>query len=254
MTRKCIFCGKKPVTKEHIFGAWLSPLFPAPPGKQMFVDMGEFTKGQINNANRRFPQNLDLKVKQVCSSCNNGWMSRLERKALEIIPALYTGEKSSISPDDQSLLASWATKTAVTVRYLEKQPLVPLRRREWLFQNHTPPSDTSVWIARYDGDGIATIISKDLFIKGNQISLNRPNGQLVLFSIGSLFFIVLSMYLRDAKIRVEFPNLAKEHLYQIWPSNGQNISWPQSGIDDATRTGLYIINDWDFLLKFRLPP
>ncbi|MCP3682534.1 MAG: hypothetical protein GY861_07565 [bacterium] len=254
MTRQCIFCGNKPVTNEHVFGTWLSPLFPAPTAKQMFIDRETFVKGQSTNITRRYPLNIDLQVKQVCSSCNSGWMSNLENEVMAILPEIFNGTKSSITYDEQSILASWATKTAITIQYTDKRPLVPIRRRKWLLNNRTPPPDTSVWIARYDGEGLATVISKDLFVEGNAKSLSHPNGQVVLFSIGSVFFVVLCLYLKNAEYRLEFPTSIEKHLFQIWPSKGQDVNWPLNGLDDSTRVDLYDIKKWDFILRFYLLP
>jgi hypothetical protein len=204
---------------------------------------------------RRYPLSIDLKVKQVCSSCNNGWMSDLENNVLEIISNLHNGRWLLIASEQQNILASWAAKTAVTTQYLNTGPVVPIRTRQWLYTHHTPPPDTAVWITRYDGAGIVTLLSKMLFIRGNPKSSLTPDMQAVFFSIGSLLFIVLSIYrfFEDVSFRTEFPVDIFPHLFKIWPIASPFISWPNEGLDDSLRNQLYNI-DWGETLVFRLSP
>ncbi len=256
MPRRCIFCGGRPVTQEHVFGLWLSSLLSPPPGKKMYVDTDVFVKGQPIRQPRRYPVNIDMKAKQVCRSCNIGWMSKLEEGTMGIISAIHTNAKRSITSEEQHLLASWATKTAIMAQYLNRNPMVPEPRSKWLFKHHRPPPDTLVWIARYDGAGVATIVTNHLFIKGNPERLNAPDGQVVFFSIGILFFVVLSLYIefkefRNIGIRTVFPERLKGHLLRICPEDSPLLFWPFEGIDDSLRIELQNL-DWGETLRFFL--
>jgi hypothetical protein len=251
MARQCIFCGGSPVTKEHIFATWLSPLFPAPPGKKMFADYQNYVKGQPPApSKRRHTLNLDMQVKQVCESCNGGWMSDLEVAVMEVLPSICDDSKKSITQDEQTTLANWAVKTAIMIQYTGQKPFVPLFRRKWVFEHHTPPPDTGIWIARYGGEGIATAVSRKLVIDSNSKLINRSNGQAVFFSIGSLFFVVLCLYFENVRVRVESPAPIMKHLSQIFPPKTPNILWPDKGIDDSIRASICDINNWNFILGF----
>lgn len=250
MPRQCIFCGGKPVTNEHIFGLWLSPLFPTPPGKKMFLDMQTLVNGKPTNRPRRFTRNLDSKVKKVCKQCNIGWMSELENNVIEVISNIIKGQRLSISLEHQELMASWAVKTAVMIQYLNTIPAVPIRRRKWLYTHHTPPPDTAVWIARYDGAGIATALSRSLFFGGNPKNLLTPDAHSIFFSIGCLIFVVLSIY-KNVTVRTEFPVNIAPHLFKIWPPRKSFIYWPIKGFDEPLRQQLFNI-DWGNTLVFRL--
>jgi hypothetical protein len=216
----------------------------------MYLDRQDFIKGEPTQPVRRYPISLDIQVKRVCASYNGGWMSDSEVAAMKIIPKIYDGSKKSITQDEQAILANWAVKTAIMIRYAEKEPLVPLCRRRWLYQHQTPPPDTCIWIGRYDGKGVATIASKSLFIEGNTNLSKSPNGQSVLFSIGSLFFIVLCLYLKNVRVRVEFPSPIAEHLFKIFPAKTPNILWPDKGIDDTLKLDINSIRNWKFILQF----
>ena len=252
MPRQCIFCGGKPLTKEHIFGTWLSPLFPTPPGKQMFLDMQTLVNGKPTNRPRRFPLNLDVKVKKVCESCNGGWMSELENHVIEIISNVLKGHWLSISVEHQELLASWAVKTAIMIQHVGTAPVVPIRRRKWLYTHHTPPPDTAVWLARYDGEGIASALCRTLFIHSNPKNLLAPDAHSVFFSIGCLVFVVVSIYIKNVTVRAEFPISVAPHLFKIWPMPKSFIPWPSQGLDEPLRQQLYKV-DWSNTLWFQFP-
>lgn len=59
---------------------------------------------------------FDLTVKAVCSSCNNGWMARLESDAKEaVFSSAFAGRGRSLHRGGQRTLAAWALKTAMMV-------------------------------------------------------------------------------------------------------------------------------------------
>jgi hypothetical protein len=218
----------------------------------MFADYQNYVKGQPPaQSTRRYPLNLDMQVKQVCESCNGGWMSDLEAAVMDVIPLIYDGTKKLITQDEQNILANWAVKTAIMIQYTGPKPFVPPLRRKWVFEYHTPPPDTCIWIARYDGEGIATAVSRKLIIDSNPKIINRPNGQAVFFSIGSLFFVVICLYFKD--VRVELPPPVTEYLFQIFPTKTPHIFWPDTGIDDTIRVNICDVSKWNFILRFYQP-
>lgn len=248
MSRECIFCGASPVTKEHVFGAWLSPLFQPPPGQKIYLDR-ETTIGNKRIKKRRLTKSIDIQVRRVCKSCNESWMSNLETNVIEIISNLLRGHWLSISLEQQKMLASWAAKTAIMIQYFDSMPVVPIRRRKWLYTHHDPPRDTAIWIARYDGGGIATAISRSLFISSNPKNVLIPDAHSIFFSIGSVLFIVLSIY-KNVSVRTEFPRNIAPHLFKIWPIGKTFIYWPTQGLNESVRQQLYDV-DWSDILWFQ---
>lgn len=62
---------------------------------------------------------------RVCERCNNGWMNDLEGEAMEILKPLIAGTMPlvSISDEERTIVAKWATKTAYVMSYA-----VPLKK------------------------------------------------------------------------------------------------------------------------------
>jgi len=51
----------------------------------------------------------------VCRSCNNDWLATLENDVSPIVRPMLWGEYVAIPPDQQSLIATWAMKTALLI-------------------------------------------------------------------------------------------------------------------------------------------
>ena len=56
-----------------------------------------------------------FRLKDVCETCNNGWMSKLEEDAKPIILDLIRNQRdlSNLNVEERGILAAWAGKTAV---------------------------------------------------------------------------------------------------------------------------------------------
>jgi hypothetical protein len=56
-----------------------------------------------------------FRLREVCESCNNGWMSQLETDAQPVILDLIRSQRnlSTLNAEERSILAAWAGKTAV---------------------------------------------------------------------------------------------------------------------------------------------
>ena len=61
---------------------------------------------------------LNLRTREVCESCNTGWMSRLEQQAkpllMDLEEAAKGGEPLDFARSEALTLARWALKTAIT--------------------------------------------------------------------------------------------------------------------------------------------
>jgi len=103
---------------EHIFPNWLNESFPKELLGETNVQFSTEMNGQL--VRRLQYQQADpagQRVGAVCQNCNNGWMSRLEGAVKPLLTPLIFGNKSLLSPEDQTLLATWAVKTSMVFEY-----------------------------------------------------------------------------------------------------------------------------------------
>jgi hypothetical protein len=121
---KCVFCGETGVTKSHIWPDWLDAYLP-PRAENYLQTVGEvntFLPTMRRPAIERRVGRGDARAKKprnVCRSCNGGWMSQIESNAKEALIPLLQG--------------------------------LPFDRR-WIRETLEPPPMWKVWIARYVGD------------------------------------------------------------------------------------------------------
>lgn len=115
MPRECIFCGDTPTTREHIFPAWAA---------RLVEDAGPVAHSKLSERqgeppdSRTWPQApFTQTVRVVCAQCNNGWMSRIESDAEQILRPMLTGFGRSMHGPAQEALARWALKTAIVSQY-----------------------------------------------------------------------------------------------------------------------------------------
>lgn len=127
----CVFCGnpvRDPQTgrsraREHVFPAWALEKFGIERDMIEFSPMeavredGGSLQVSVQTSNRKLDLNNFL-LGAVCSTCNHGWMSRLEARVKTALSALVaSSDASAVEP---KALAKWSVKTAyVLSRYLD---------------------------------------------------------------------------------------------------------------------------------------
>lgn len=112
--KHCVFCNtpinNKNRGKEHVFPLWLLKYLKI---ENVVIEPTHFTKKMTVVSTRKHTLN-NLLAGEVCSACNNGWMSHLEDEAMPILKLLIKGEITIIDLDDKKrqILARWCAKTA----------------------------------------------------------------------------------------------------------------------------------------------
>jgi hypothetical protein len=98
--RRCVFCGGQPVTREHAFPLWTREHLPGHGTLQ-------YERGEREWSN----DGLVITVTRVCSTCNGGWMSRLENRAKALLADSITGrERCEWTPRAQRTIAAWTSR------------------------------------------------------------------------------------------------------------------------------------------------
>ncbi len=227
--RSCIFCNGRASTIEDAWPLWLVGLLGRiPPGRMEAERAGQETR--IWKAEKP-----ELRVKNVCDHCNNGWMSDLENRVKPIIKALFTKESVTLDSYDQTTLTVWSLKTAMVYETLRSnQPWFfdEAERRE-LMDTLKPIQHTSVWIAKYMGGWTTFCTARDH--KGNVIESDDP----VKAYITTMCFGPLALQVFNSKFPISIPS--GTHItynfrpgpwdsgtLQIWPSQKEPVIWPAS--------------------------
>jgi hypothetical protein len=70
--RRCCFCGGEIASNappEHVIPQWVGRAYPGAMFTTRHTSSGRVTTGKV----------IDITVETVCTTCNHGWMSDLER-------------------------------------------------------------------------------------------------------------------------------------------------------------------------------
>jgi hypothetical protein len=151
----CLFCRqaltKSMATNEHVIPQWLLRLFRI--GDQTVSPAG-WQRGK-GHSRRSHPWSR-LVVSDVCENCNSGWLSDLENAVKPFLPALAAGQRllSTLTDEENLVLARWATKTAFLIQRAAGIPaIIPLDAFRSLRDGPTGlPAETFVFAFQDDGE------------------------------------------------------------------------------------------------------
>jgi hypothetical protein len=122
----CMWCGRSPVTNEHLVPQWVSAIVsvvsPSDDGydTRLVVSDGREQELQFDFASSL----LNIAVKAVCTQCNSGWMNSLENEVRPVLGPLIRGEDVLLDVAKQLVLARWMAKTSVLVEHLHRGSVV----------------------------------------------------------------------------------------------------------------------------------
>jgi hypothetical protein len=158
----CILC-KQPLTEpssEHVIPQWARREFDIK-GKVTInarVDAGSAEYWPVGTM-----QHLNVTLDNaICKNCNTVWLNReLERPLQPVLAAMAGRAKPTLlSPDRQSLIATWAVKTiylfelAIRQKYPDDRSVLgyapTAQELSWLRQRKEPPPRSFVWLGCWD--------------------------------------------------------------------------------------------------------
>jgi hypothetical protein len=156
--RRCVFCGREGLTREHVWPNWINTILPE--GVELEVSKtqtdpkSEVTK-PLGSSWRSV--SFDLTVRRVCRDCNGGWMSRLEEAAKPLLVPLILGGSALLGAEDRQLLATWALLRVIMAEYIDPTQIsAPEAHRRWVFKERKPPRHgVYIWMAGYEGEDSA---------------------------------------------------------------------------------------------------
>jgi hypothetical protein len=106
MSDSCVFCGRTPVTKEHLWPDWLRREAGLRGGFEFRIEQDA---DAVETRDVRFTRPpFTQVVRAVCATCNGGWMSKIEANAKPILQDLIYANGTTLDPDAQRKLATWA--------------------------------------------------------------------------------------------------------------------------------------------------
>lgn len=208
--RACLFCGRRPVTAEHVFPDWLT---------RWLQDQGlqELTL-KSSHWGERESTKFDITVKRFCESCNGVWMSDMEKDVKPILTTMIRDTTPrTVLPVGQAHLARWAFKTMLTLWATQpekERPALDIYRgfRRW----QTPPA--GVWIGKGPDDLTVRFDVKRI----THDQLEEELFQMMLL-IGHVF--IATIYASNPSLGTHL-NPDTDRYVLIWPPHSPGVVWP----------------------------
>ena len=218
----CVFCGRSPLTNEHVFPRWLNRYLPQDRRQQI-----EISRYGQNGYDIVHPSiGIDIRVRKVCAECNSGWMSKLEADSIPVLePLVSTTALQLVSVREQRQIALWATKTAMMADLTQAEPLILANARRRLRTHHAIPGGTRIWLGAC-GELYPIATSHTVRLELERLdnpSAPREIGFYVPLKIGHM---CLYVYFPGVDVVVRHPPEYHLSLARIWPRRSSNIAWP----------------------------
>lgn len=245
--RKCIFCGKGGISKEHIFAKWMVPYLPKDAPNYSALDVVVHRTHETRKEKRENRSAYSGTIKLVCKSCNNGWMSQLQTDAKPILLPLMNGKRSVLSRRDQKILAAWITMFIMVAEFrVPDKVAIPPDARKRFKETRQLPDHFAIWLGMYTREkwhgitvhsSIAVGTEKDGGGVRNPDGSARPNTHSTTVVIGKLYVHALGSI---------FPEFArKQHLdkaglpmARLWPIGLRPFKWAAADLTDAEASAM----------------
>jgi hypothetical protein len=231
----CAFCGEpfqKPHrarSEEHAFAKWLAEYLPNP--NDEFSHAVHSPQGEVLHS--WTSRELDVVASRVCEPCNTGWMAASENRARPYLSALVQGRDCTLYRKGQTVLATWAAKTALALQLaIPGNIAIPqLHYRQIAKRQTRPPDNTQIWLAAYEG--IHQLFSDPKHLTLAPTEGGPPvDGYQMTFVINHAVFQVFGHFYKEPVTR-ERPALA-DVAPQIWPVLGTVEFPPPVVLSDYT--------------------
>ena len=169
-------------------------------------------------------------------------MSKLETDARPFLEPMMLGQTVSLSPEAQTVVATWAAKTAMMLQYVPGElPVIHPRHYTELFQKKIEPPDTCmVWASvcgREMSPPLITNWTRSLILDTEPpppAIQDTITGYRVTFRVNQLALQIWGYNiegLRDPYLiqQVEYGGFAP-FIHTIWPRSGTELNWPPPGV------------------------
>lgn len=153
---RCAFCKYEGrLSREHVWADWLRAYLPRNPNRKTVHTTGQSlitggrtvgqteTRGELHRDGD--PRSQKLRV--VCSTCNNKWMSQLQKQAKPLIGQLVRGEWPQMGPAERRLVAAWCTMFTLVLEMADPARCVTTQaKREAFAKNQRPLPRWAVYV------------------------------------------------------------------------------------------------------------
>lgn len=234
----CIFCGGTRLTKQHVIPDWMSVhLTPSPYNQSLSnlsisSDLAEKISVihppeiLIKNHNASFGQ---FKIRNVCLSCNGGWISRLEQASVDIFTKVLKGDDFIFEKRDAKKLAMAIVVITMMNEFTDpnkERRAIPAFHRKYLMDRLAVPPNWTIGIALMSENGESMSRNHHIVRPSTSVGASSsPSFHVNTMRLGRLLF--QAVITQDISYPVAFTH---PKFKQLWPYGESEHPW-QDGLD-----------------------
>lgn len=252
--RRCIFCGGRPLNREHVWPDWYAKLV------KHRGSLHRTSSGRPPTVTKRLKERVKKVCKEGCdvcaTGCNGGWMGDLEGRISRLLGemALTAPNRSvRLSETVQETLARWAVKTALVMDHvIGDGPSIHPEVARHFYELQNPGPATAVGLAAYLGTTkIAHAQQVELvedtnhplttFVEGGDLDDAEARYSPFVITTFTLYRVVFQVLTYWGRPRVPLrrgPDW-EDRIIRIWPPLSPTVEWPANALafDDAALEG-----------------
>ena len=193
-----------------------------------------------------------LKLRRVCASCNNEWMSRIENLVKPVLSELIRGQPRVINPPEHRLVAMWCQLKCITIDALygghyEGIRHLPPEVAHTFCQRGQPLLNSVVRLGRFEPPKAGVMMRWGRHMGNVATSHEHPPMNLVTVTMAIGFLVtqaVVGAWMPDnPSLKAEFP-APPDWALPCWPLDSTvSYTWPPrlsitpETFDDLASTG-----------------
>lgn len=177
-----------------------------------------------------------MRVRAVCSPCNNGWMNRIESDARPFLTALIEGSPIALDTDQLSSVARWIVMKSIVIEHASLDTAVTPRIDRAAFRaNGAIPNYFKIYLGSHSGKRWAALYRDSRCITYNGTHYNPPlagvpnNLQTITLYLGKVFAQVHTARVHGFEIEKGL-TIPKLYGQRIWPLMHHEMIWPSEPI------------------------
>jgi hypothetical protein len=229
----CMFCGAtdQKMSNEHLWPQWIRRLLPPDIQKQGIRYDVDTDAGKVRSFETRL---FELKVKDVCKPCNEGWMGVYEDDVRRLATGMLQGNRRHLHRGGQTSIAAWAVlKCLIGQRIYRQREIIPEDHYRAVYElrdEKRPPDGAQVFTARATWStgtaqpGFFRLNGAGRLERDGGDDDERLDGYLATLSVLDLVMLVFWPYDSNPG-SFDYPQHFLPCIRQIWPA-GDSFVWP----------------------------
>lgn len=228
----CKFCGAtEKLTGEHVFPNWI---------RNAVGDGGAhfFRRKPNGQVDEWQTVAYSTTVRDVCATCNNGWMKKIEDSTAPLLPQmLINGTQVNLNSGALVSIATWVTLRSLVVPLAAGPDDVPISMYRTIEQTHRAMDQSKVWLGRLEGTDARTAFFLGATLNIENTTPKEADAYVATMAIGQLATRVFVLTPGRGTLGQVSNDPFDPFLIDIWPGvNG--VTWPPQSMDVGEYTQL----------------